>query len=534
MDPRKNISVMRMVSLNVINFGLVAFWAYDGAVMPLLLTSKFGLSNTVISLIIGIGKLMIGLSLFFGLYSDLTQAKWGKRRPLMLVGGLICAPLIAFIPHIPSVWLLAIVMTVVYFGVQLASVPYYALVPEVVPNEKLGTANAFFSVFGGVGTLVAYVILLSIVYKINKPLAFYIMAASVLIGTLVSVFSTKEHLGEPPKKVNRFLAMIKCVKEVANDLPNLPDLSIFLIGNLCFWLALGAFLVYFTKFMEYYVNIPGTDAGIVLGVVVIVSILLAVPIGLIGDKWSRKKMTQIGMIVVFIGLLAGYFTVGPFSPVSGYNLAEQSAVKKLAEKIKYDMSGADLSPFANEQFAPPLDINNDGMFDKKSDVMRWCLNGALKGEECEKAAAKVLKPGSPALAPTTAAFKEIGSYVQKNAKRVMMIAFGIIGFSAIGLTACFVIMATILPTLMPEEKMGLYMGFYSTVTGVGQLLSLLLAGFVIDKTLASPALGYRWVFMQGAFFMLIAAFALSRVPYIPNAKDPTISDLAKKKKAVGK
>jgi Na+/melibiose symporter-like transporter len=146
MDARKNITIPKMMLLNMVNFGIVAFWSFDGAAMPLFLTSNFGLSNTAITLILGIGKFMIVLSLFFGLYSDLTQLNWGKRRPLMLLGGLIAAPLIALIPHMQEVWSLVAVITVVYFGMQFTAVPYYALVPEVVPNEKLGTANAFFSV----------------------------------------------------------------------------------------------------------------------------------------------------------------------------------------------------------------------------------------------------------------------------------------------------------------------------------------------------------------------------------------------------
>jgi len=37
MDDKKNVKLMTMVLLNVINFGLVAFWSFDGAIMPLFL-----------------------------------------------------------------------------------------------------------------------------------------------------------------------------------------------------------------------------------------------------------------------------------------------------------------------------------------------------------------------------------------------------------------------------------------------------------------------------------------------------------------
>ncbi|MFA6449577.1 MAG: MFS transporter [bacterium] len=533
MDPKKNVKLITMIVLNVINFGLVAFWSFDGAIMPLFLTTKFGLSNIYISLIIDIGKFMIFISLFMGIFSDLSQYTWGKRRPLMLIGGLISAPLIACIPHIPNIWMLVGVMTVIYFNIQFAAVPFFALVPEVVPNEKLGTANAFFSVFGGVGTLVSYIIILSIVYKINKPLAFYVVAASHLAGTLITVVCIKEFLPEMPKKVNKLAAMISSVKEMVVELPRLPELSWFMLSNLFFWLGLGAFLVYFTKFVEYYVNIPGTKAGIVLGVVVVVSILLAVPVGILGDKLNRKKFVFCGMFTVFLGLLAGYFLIGPTSKVSGYDLANKASVLKLAAVYNYDMAGADLSAFKNEKFSPLFDANNDGLSDdKKCDVMRWCLNGDIDAKRCEMGVSKVLGAGSATVKPTVAAFESMKASITKETNKVLMIAFGVIAFAAIGLTICFVIMAAILPTLMPEDKMGLYMGFYSSVTGLGQFLSVLIAGLVIDLTLAAKisALGYRWVFFQGTIMLLLAALTLLRVPYIPNAKDPTITQKMNAKK----
>jgi MFS family permease len=532
-DTRKNVTLSTMVLLNIINFGLVAFWSFDGAAMPLFLTAKFGLSNFTISVLLGIGKFMIVLSMVFGLFTDAMQYRWGKRRPLMLAGTLICAPLIALIPHLPTVWLLVPVLTVIYFGIQFAAVPYFALVPEVVPNEKLGTANAFFSVFGGVGTIVAYMVLLSVVYKVNKPMAFHILAVTHLLCTIATVLSIKETLPEkPPEKIKVFKVMIQGARDGFRSLPSLPSFTGFMLSNLMFWMALGAFVVYFTKFMEYYANIPGTTAGMVLGAIVVISVLLAVPVGMLADKYSRKMINFVGMLLIFAGLLVDYFAIGPTSSVSGVNLSDSKNVAELAKKQKVDMTGAELSLFVEEQFSPAIDLNKDEMTDKKSDAMRWCLNGELDEKGCREAVQKVLGDKHPALEPTTTALVGLSKYIKKETSKVLILSYLVISFAAIGLTTCFVIMAAILPTLMPEDKMGLFMGFYSSVTGIGQFLSLILAGLMIDLTLGHgmAAFGYRWIFVQGVFFILIAALTLLRVPYIPNAKDPTATELMKQGK----
>lgn len=521
-----------MILLNLINFGLVGFWSFDGAVMPLFLTSKFALSNAQISLILGIGKIMIALSLFFGLYSDYTQTRHGKRIPLMLIGGLISAPLVALIPHAPFVWVLVPMLSMAYFGMQFAAVPFYALVPEVVPNEKLGTANAFFSAFSGLGTVVAYAVLLSVIYKINKPMAFYAMAAIHLVGTIVTVISIRERASEKaPDRVNKFSAMAKAVAEIARDIPRLPDLSWFMAANLFFWLSLGAFIVYFTKFMEYYVNVPGTKAGEVLALIVVVSIIFAFPAGMMGDRISRRWLTVAGMLIIAVGFLIGYFTIGPGSHVSGYDLADPKSVTALSTAYGYDLKSANLSKFTPNAFRPALDINRDGMEDRKSDVLRWCLNGELSREDCRGAAAKVMGNSNPAWKTTISSIEILRGKITAETARVLRNSYIAIAFAAVGLCMCMILMATILPTLIPEKKMGLYMGFYSTFTGIGQFVSLLVAGIVIDATLAKhiEALGYRWIFIQGTVLMAISALLVMKVPYIPNAKDPTITDREKER-----
>jgi MFS family permease len=316
-------------------------------------------------------------------------------------------------------------------------------------------------------------------------------------------------------------------------MPEYPDLTRFLIANLFFWLSLGSFINFFTKYMEYYVNIPGTQAGLVLGTVVIISILLAVPVGILADKMSRKKLAVAGMVLIFAGLLVGYFTIGPRSVVSAKDLASGSDVLKLADKLSISAAGVDLTLFEKKDFTPKFDVNKDEMFDKKSDVMRWCLNGALEEKDCRGAVEKVMGSSNPSLDSTKTFLVKMRAEIVSKTKPVLTISYIVIAFTAIGLTMCFLIMAAILPTLMPMEKMGLYMGFYSSVTGAGQLLSLAVAGFMIDFTLARNigGLGYRWIFIQGIVCMAIAALTMNSVPYVPNANEPTVSELKKAKQA---
>ena len=48
---------------NLINFGIVGFWSFDGAVMLPFLQTQFGIGNAVGGYIVGIGKLMMRYAL---------------------------------------------------------------------------------------------------------------------------------------------------------------------------------------------------------------------------------------------------------------------------------------------------------------------------------------------------------------------------------------------------------------------------------------------------------------------------------------
>ena len=151
--------IHQMIMLNIINIGLVVFWSVDGAFMTNYLTKKefcfspFGMTDFGASVVLYIGQFMVMLGLLFGYWSDRTRTKMGKRKPYMLGGAIAVAVLYSMIPFVNSLALVVALQIVVYFFLVLMSIPYYSLIPDVTPADKLSTCNAFFSLFGAIGTI---------------------------------------------------------------------------------------------------------------------------------------------------------------------------------------------------------------------------------------------------------------------------------------------------------------------------------------------------------------------------------------------
>lgn len=78
---------------------IMVFWTAYDYVIPLLLENTYGLSNMMRGLIMGIDNL---LSLFllplFGKISDKSTSKYGRRTPFIVIGTVISAILIIFVP----------------------------------------------------------------------------------------------------------------------------------------------------------------------------------------------------------------------------------------------------------------------------------------------------------------------------------------------------------------------------------------------------------------------------------------------------
>eukprot|EP01113_Clastostelium_recurvatum_P029538 TRINITY_DN3564_c0_g1_i3.p1 TRINITY_DN3564_c0_g1~~TRINITY_DN3564_c0_g1_i3.p1 ORF type:complete len:291 (-),score=47.74 TRINITY_DN3564_c0_g1_i3:102-974(-) len=95
-----------------------------------------------------------------GYLSDHTSGRFGRRRPFILSGSLIATLFLLgcmlFSSSSPfwSVWLVAVGLLGVQFGMAWSSGPYAGLLPELVPDEKFGVASGYMAFAGACGQLV--------------------------------------------------------------------------------------------------------------------------------------------------------------------------------------------------------------------------------------------------------------------------------------------------------------------------------------------------------------------------------------------
>jgi GPH family glycoside/pentoside/hexuronide:cation symporter len=87
-------------------------------ILPIYMTTVLGLEAALAGLVIMIAKVWVVIAdPIAGIVSDKSQSRWGRRRPFILLGGLVAAVtfvLLFFAPDLQSQLMLFIYMTAIY------------------------------------------------------------------------------------------------------------------------------------------------------------------------------------------------------------------------------------------------------------------------------------------------------------------------------------------------------------------------------------------------------------------------------------
>lgn len=245
----------------------------------------------------------------FGAWSDRVRTRWGRRKPFLVVGtagnvvGLLALSLIPSVPKALAAYVVAF-MWVELFN-NLATAPYSALIPDVVPREQRGSASGWMglmtmlgSFFGGITGLV-----LPAIGGVRG--AYIALSAIMAMGMLGTILTVKEPgAGEiPPFRWQTFL------RGLVEPFRSRDFTWVFFTR---FLVVLGTFTV--QEFLLYYMKdvVAGgsesfayTFFGVKLAdtaqaatsffiiALLMGAILSSLAGGMLSDRWGRKLMVYI-------------------------------------------------------------------------------------------------------------------------------------------------------------------------------------------------------------------------------------------------
>lgn len=309
------LNTKRTVLIGLAFMSVLAFWQFYDQVIPVILENHFGRSTLMTNAIMSIDNVLAVFMLpIFGMLSDKTKTRLGKRTPYILFGTIAAVILmfvIAFLTESKNFVGFIICLMLLLITMSIYRSPTAAYMPDVTPKPLRSKGNAIINLVGYIGGIFSTIIMMFLVtsttnddgtltYNSFIPI-FVVVAVFMLVTVLIMVFT-----------VNENKAVEETTPEMAEDEPEAAAVTgklprdvkkslIFILLSVFLWFT--AYNGVTTSFSRYFENKFGVDAGgssLYLTVATVVAIISFVPLGTVSSKLGRKKTIIIGIVLMTV------------------------------------------------------------------------------------------------------------------------------------------------------------------------------------------------------------------------------------------
>lgn len=355
------LNYKRTLLVGMAFFLILAFWqAYD-AIIPLILTNHFGLTQAASGAVMSIDNVLAVFMLpIFGAISDKTNTKYGKRTPFIFFGtiaAIIFFIALTFIDNyqlakliaagIPDIQqgamtsaeyseyvrqltfelttqnplpLIAFIATVLVVLIAMATFrsPAVALMPDVTVKPLRSKANAIINLTGTAGGII--VLVLGMVFATSKNYYMeytgYVIAvcAVMLVGFIIFLLSVKEKKwAEEMEEQSKLLEAEENTQGDSSRKLSKAELKslLLILASVALWYI--GYNSITSKYSVYATNILGFDFNFTLIIAQAAAIVSYIPLGILSSKFGRRKTILAGIIILASAFFIGNF-VTPNTP----------------------------------------------------------------------------------------------------------------------------------------------------------------------------------------------------------------------------
>ena len=346
------LNYKRTVLVGFAFFLICTFWqAYD-TVIPKILTDKFGMSQSFSGAIMALDNVIAVILLpVFGAISDRHNGKRGRRTPFVLVGTVLAVISFVGLSFVDNVQLAAIEKGVSEIGIEATEArlayawemtcnnpvilvffilmllvvllsmavfrsPAVALMPDVTPKPLRSKGNAVINLMGAVGGIL--VLALGIVFGTGKPentimsyTPFFAVVAAVMLAALV-IFALTVKEPKWVAEADVINNKLDSATDVPDEVPVKHSLTkgelkslLFILASVVLWYM--GYNAVSSKYSVYAGEVLKLDYNLTLMVAQAAAIVSYIPVGIISQKFGRRKTILAGVAMLGTAFGCAYF-----------------------------------------------------------------------------------------------------------------------------------------------------------------------------------------------------------------------------------
>ncbi len=305
----------QLLAISALWLGFGFFWS---ALLPIWIPSKVAdfagdaAKGTYSFYIFAAGAVVSTIiQLVIGPISDHCRHRWGRRRPFILWGIVLSLPGALIFAGAPTFVVLVFGFVWVQIFLNIATGPYQAILPDLVPEEKHGMASAYMGVATIVGNGLALLLAGLLIGGVLLPAwteqnRLWLLMAAMIVVLLATMIWTLLGTRERPLQKQEYSRL---------RLKDILDLNLKGERNFAFLIASRFFLnmgfytatTYFVYYLSDSIGLGQTAAeraaGPLFVVVTFAGLLGNWPAGKLADRMSKKKVLYFTCVILSVAVV---------------------------------------------------------------------------------------------------------------------------------------------------------------------------------------------------------------------------------------
>ena len=321
------LNYKRTILVGFAFFLISAFWqAYD-TIVPLILTNKFDMEQTYSGIIMSLDNIFAVVLLpIFGMLSDKTLTKYGKRTPYITIGTVFAAFFLILLGFSAKLIVFVLILLGCLLSMATFRSPAVALMPDVTVKPLRSKGNAIINLMGTAGGML--VLGLGIVFKTSTAgktdFSVYLITVSVVMVAALVVFLLTVKEPAWAAEAERENAKLDNEKEEEKEKAvgklsrsELTSLVLILASVALWYIGYNAITSKYSVYASEVLKVPYTVTLLVAQGAAIVSYI---PVGIVASKLGRKKTILAGVLMLGVAFGAASFIKEGVNPIVMYML----------------------------------------------------------------------------------------------------------------------------------------------------------------------------------------------------------------------
>ncbi len=300
MDGRRALSTREQFDLSLYWFGLNFHWgALIAVIIPwdILRFVPDSEKGHALAWVLAAGAAIAMVTMpFAGALSDRAQFAMGRRRPFMIVGGILNVIALVLLSRSSTLATFVGAYYLVQFSNNFGGSAYSGLIPDLVPAEQRGAASGWMGLMTMLGTI-AGLGASGLLIRQHRTLAYGLIIAVLLVTLVYGVRRVREARPVPAEPLN----LGKMIRGFWVSPREYPDFAWLFVSRILVLMGFYTMLAFAQYFLKDYMGFA-TDFEIRTSILGVVMTLGALPsayaAGQLSDRSGRRWIVSVAGVIM--------------------------------------------------------------------------------------------------------------------------------------------------------------------------------------------------------------------------------------------